>query len=57
MRLSSCAGSKVLKKEDSVLGGYSSKDYRAFRLWAESLAGVQVQPDNVLASLHGSWLS
>ena len=26
-----------------MLGGYSSKDYRAFRLWAESLDGAQVQ--------------
>ena len=39
-----------------MLGGYSSEDYRTFRLWAESLDGVQVQLDNVLADLHGSLL-
>ena len=39
-----------------MLGGYSSEDYRAFRLWAESLDGVQVQLDNVPADLHGSLL-
>ena len=39
-----------------MLGGYSSEDYRAFRLWAESLDGVQVQLSNVLADLHGSLL-
>ena len=39
-----------------MLGGYSSGDYRAFRLWVESLDGVQVQLNNALAGLHGSLL-
>ena len=37
------AGKRVLKKEQAVLGDYKKEHHRAFRIWAESLDGTQVQ--------------
>ena len=39
------------KKVEAVLGDYRKDDYRAFRVWAESLDGTQVCLESVFASI------